>query len=79
MIQTYETDVIKEFVIKDNDALIKCSIPSFVTDFVAVLSWIIESSENNIEVALGASLTGNQKKTDTFRYSKDITPVATNC
>ena len=61
MIQTYETDVIKEFVIRGNDALIKCSIPSFVTDFVTVRSWIVESSENDIEVALGASLTGKQK------------------
>ena len=61
MIQTYETDVIKEFVIRGNDALIKCSIPSFVTDFVTVRSWIVESSENDIVVALGASLTGKQK------------------
>ena len=61
MIQTYETDVIKEFVIRGNDALIKCSIPSFVTDFVTVRSWIVESSENDMEVALGASLTGKQK------------------
>ena len=61
MIQTYETDVIKEFVIRGNDALIKCSIPSFVTDFVTVRSWIVESSESDIEVALGASLTGKQK------------------
>ena len=61
VIQTYETDVIKEFVIRGNDALIKCSIPSFVTDFVTVRSWIVESSENDIEVALGASLTGKQK------------------
>ena len=58
MIQTYETDVIKEFVIRGNDALIKCSIPSFVTDFVTVRSWIVQSSENDIEVA---SLTGKQK------------------
>ena len=65
MIQTYETDVIKEFVIRGNDALIKCSIPSFVTDFVTVLSWTIESSKNDIEVAMGASLTSKQRKSDT--------------
>ena len=65
VIQTYETDVIKEFVIRGNDAVIKCSIPSFVTDFVTVLSWTIESSKNEIEVALGASLTGKQKTCDT--------------
>ena len=69
VIQIYDTAITKEFVIRGNDALVKCSIPSFVTDFVTVLSWIIESSENNIEVALGASLTGNQKKSHTFRPS----------
>ena len=55
VIQTYETDVIKEFVIRGNDALIKCSIPSFVTDFVTVRSWIVESSENDIEMQIFVS------------------------
>ena len=64
MVQSYRTAVPEDYVIRGNDALVKCSIPSFVTDFVTVLSWTIESSKNEIEVALGASLTGKQKKSD---------------
>lgn len=35
-----------EYVIKGNAAVLKCSIPSFVADFVRVESWIDE--DNNI-------------------------------
>lgn len=31
-----------EYVIKGNAAILKCSIPSFVADFVKVESWIDE-------------------------------------
>lgn len=31
-----------EYVIKGNSAILKCSIPSFVSDFVKVESWIDE-------------------------------------
>lgn len=31
-----------EYVIKGNAAVLKCSIPSFVADFVKVESWIDE-------------------------------------
>ena len=34
-----------EYVIRGNSAILKCSIPSFVSDFVRVESWIDE--ENN--------------------------------
>ncbi len=30
----------KEFVIRGNDALMKCSIPSFVGDVVQITSWV---------------------------------------
>jgi hypothetical protein len=43
--QRYETDILRESVILGNEALFKCSIPSFVADFVSVVSW--EDSENN--------------------------------
>jgi hypothetical protein len=32
-----------EYVIKGNAAILKCSIPSFVADFVQVISWIDDS------------------------------------
>lgn len=37
--QYYEVDVNKEPVIKGNSVVMKCGIPSFVADFVTVLSW----------------------------------------
>ena len=38
--QPFEADVFKESVILGNDALMKCVIPSFVTDLVSVDSWL---------------------------------------
>lgn len=35
----YEVDVFKETVILGNDALLKCQIPSFVSDYVRVEDW----------------------------------------
>lgn len=37
--QYYEADVNKEHVIRGNAAIVKCLIPSFVADFVDVVSW----------------------------------------
>ncbi len=37
--QYYEADASKEHVIRGNAAIIKCVIPSFVHDFVDVVSW----------------------------------------
>ena len=42
--QTYSTDPThKVYVIVGNSALVKCEVPSFVSDFVSVVSWV----ENN--------------------------------
>ena len=35
----YEVDVFKETVIRGNDAILKCQIPSFISDLVTVDSW----------------------------------------
>jgi hypothetical protein len=37
--QFYQTEVNNEYVIRGNAAVLKCSIPSFVADFVNVVSW----------------------------------------
>ncbi|MPC33064.1 hypothetical protein E2C01_026403 [Portunus trituberculatus] len=42
--QPYETRVSDEFVIRGNAAILKCSIPSFVADFVTVQAWITDDS-----------------------------------
>lgn len=40
--QFYGADILMEYVIRGNAAVLKCSIPSFVADFVKVESWIDE-------------------------------------
>lgn len=40
--QFYGADILMEYVIKGNSAVLKCSIPSFVADFVRVELWIDE-------------------------------------
>ena len=39
-LQRFEIDILRESVIVGNDAVFKCSIPSFVSDFVSVVSWL---------------------------------------
>lgn len=46
MAQYYDIDVIKEFAIQGNSAILKCLIPSFVADFVGVVSWHTDQNEN---------------------------------
>lgn len=38
--QYYEAEVVSEYVIKGNTAVLKCNIPSFVADFVKVEAWV---------------------------------------
>ena len=44
--QPYKTDASQEYVIIGNDALVKCTYPSFVADFVSVVNW--EDSEGGL-------------------------------
>lgn len=45
MSQFYDTDVNKAYVIRGNAAILKCEIPSFVADFVSVVSWHTDQDE----------------------------------
>nr|XP_036670186.1 Down syndrome cell adhesion molecule-like protein Dscam2 isoform X46 [Drosophila suzukii] len=44
--QFYEAEIMTEYVIRGNAAVLKCSIPSFVADFVRVETWI--DDEGNV-------------------------------
>ncbi|XP_040165858.1 Down syndrome cell adhesion molecule-like protein Dscam2 isoform X9 [Anopheles arabiensis] len=48
--QYYEVDVNKEHVILGNSAIFKCLIPSFVADFVDVVSWTSGDDEEETHV-----------------------------
>jgi hypothetical protein len=37
--QEYSTHVSQEYVIQGNDVILKCGIPSFVSDFLQIVSW----------------------------------------
>ena len=43
--QLYDTDVNKAYIIRGNAAVLKCEIPSFVADFVTVVSWHTDKDE----------------------------------
>ena len=54
--QEYRTYVNQEHVIRGNDVLFKCDIPSFVTDIVLVQSW-----NDNEGVIYAAHSQGNRE------------------
>ena len=62
--QRYEVDVFRESVIRGNDALFKCAIPSFVADLAEVQSWI---DSEGLEIDFG--LFGNSLSTS-YRWFK---------
>ncbi|XP_024082584.1 Down syndrome cell adhesion molecule-like protein Dscam2 isoform X29 [Cimex lectularius] len=43
--QPYETDASKEYVIRGNSVVVKCQFPSFVADFLTVVSWKTDKNE----------------------------------
>lgn len=43
--QAYTANVMDESVLKGNTAILKCHIPSFVSDFVTVVSWLQEDGD----------------------------------
>lgn len=55
--QFYVTEPENDYVIRGNAAIVRCKIPSFVSDFVQVESWLMEDGEiltiNNTNSARG--------------------------
>ena len=49
ILQGYQTEISNEHVILGNDAIFKCSIPSFVSDFVSVHAWV-DNEANSYEI-----------------------------
>ena len=72
--QTYTTDANKNYVILGNSALVKCEIPSFVADFVSVVSWLDNDGMEYFPSNLGTfkqifgQYTSNLLSTDLFNF-----------
>ncbi|XP_060803952.1 cell adhesion molecule Dscam2 isoform X9 [Amyelois transitella] len=54
--QAYTVNLMEENVLRGNSAIVKCHIPSFVTEYVTVSSWIISEDEiDEIEIKIDES------------------------
>lgn len=61
MSQSYTVNIMDEHVLKGNSAVLKCHIPSFVADYVAVEAWLSDQGEEmftDITDATGAVCLG---------------------
>lgn len=59
----YEAEVVSEYVIKGNTAVLKCNIPSFVSDFVRVEAWVAsDGTEFMSTTDFGTNIHSNQHK-----------------
>lgn len=50
--QAYAVNLMEEYVLRGNAAILKCHIPSFVSEYVTVVSWIISEGEEEVEIKL---------------------------
>ncbi|XP_046962703.1 Down syndrome cell adhesion molecule-like protein Dscam2 isoform X17 [Vanessa cardui] len=50
--QAYAVNLMEEYVLRGNAAILKCHIPSFVSEYVNVVSWIISEVEEEVEIKL---------------------------
>ncbi|XP_026733071.1 Down syndrome cell adhesion molecule-like protein Dscam2 isoform X14 [Trichoplusia ni] len=53
--QAYAVNLMEEYVLRGNSAILKCHIPSFVSEYVYVISWIISEGEEEIDIKLDSA------------------------
>lgn len=51
MQQNFEIRVIDEFILLGNSVVVKCLLPSFVADFIQVISWLVIDNEESTEIS----------------------------
>ncbi|XP_059046505.1 cell adhesion molecule Dscam2 isoform X23 [Achroia grisella] len=50
--QAYTVNLVEENVLRGNAAILKCLIPSFVSEYVLVASWIISEDDDEMEIKI---------------------------
>lgn len=58
--QNFEIRVIDEFVLLGNSGIMRCSLPSFVADFIQVNSWLIIDNDESTEINVSQDNFGKQ-------------------
>lgn len=53
--QAYAVNLMEEYVLRGNSAILKCHIPSFVSEYVTVNSWIISEDSEEVEIKLDSA------------------------
>ncbi|XP_059046496.1 cell adhesion molecule DSCAM isoform X15 [Achroia grisella] len=53
--QAYAVNLMEEYVLRGNAAILKCHIPSFVSEYVTVISWIISEDNEVVEIKLDSA------------------------
>lgn len=53
--QAYAVNLMEEYVLRGNAAILKCHIPSFVSEYVTVVSWIISEDNEEVEIKLDST------------------------
>lgn len=53
--QAYDVKFWEEYVLRGNAAILKCQIPSYVSEYVSVSSWIISEDENEQEIRINST------------------------
>lgn len=78
--QFYQSEVNNEYVIRGNAAILKCSIPSFVADFVSVVAWN-DDVGNSYTLAEGdaGSSAGGVHKFGVFALMSECVYSSVNC
>lgn len=61
MSQAYTVNLVEENVLRGNSAIFKCLIPSFVTEYVSVASWIISEDDDEKEIKISDNEEGTFK------------------
>lgn len=68
--QGYDPEILgKEYVMRGNAALVRCTIPSFVADFVSVVAWI---DEEGLEYVPSSQENMGEGKTSSFNILSEI-------
>ena len=73
----YETDINKEYVIKGNAAVLKCIVPSYLLDYLEIISWMVDDDEMNYNDKNYGRLTSLYKEISLKSFS--IIPLVLNC
>ncbi|XP_038214382.1 Down syndrome cell adhesion molecule-like protein Dscam2 isoform X6 [Zerene cesonia] len=60
--QAYAVNLMEEYVLRGNSAILKCHIPSFVSEYVTVISWIISEGDEIDEIKLDSEQNLNEGK-----------------